>query len=109
MRRIPAAMAAMAVMATLSGGCGGGDDDTPPTTVTTQPPAPTTTIPQGDAKGIACLNLATEGLKLFNDYYEFEARGVRPPNPEPYRVKADELRAEQARLGCPGELLKAFP
>ena len=100
---------ASVILLGVLGACGGDGDDPPPTTVTTQPTTTTTMLPQGDAKGIACLNLATEGLKLFNDYYEFEARGVRPPDPEPYRIRADELRAEQVRLGCPGELLKAFP
>ena len=89
------------------GGCGGGDDVPPPTT-TTEAPTTTLTIPQGDAQGIACLRLATEALDLFNDFRE-ASRGVIAPDPEPFRERAVELRAEQARLGCPGELLKGFP
>ena len=91
----------------LLGGCGGSDDGAPPTTVTTEP-APTTTIEQGDAKGIACLNVATAGLAVRNDYNQ-AARGVAgPPDPEPYRDRAAVLRAEHERLGCPGELLDGF-
>ena len=83
------------------------DDGAPPTTVTTEP-APTTTIEQGDAKGIACLNVATAGLAVRNDFNQ-ASRGVAgPPDPEPYRERAAVLRAEHERLGCPGELLDGF-
>ncbi len=104
-RRFPAAMAAMVAMVWL-GGCGDGDDSAPPTTVTTEP-APTTTIEQGDAQGIACLNVSTQGLKLRNDYNQ-AARGVVAPDPEPYREEAVALRAEHDRLDCPGDLLRGF-
>ena len=102
------ALATAAVLALgLLGGCVGGDADPPPTTVTTEP-APTTTIEQGDAKGIACLNVATAGLAVRNDYNQ-ASRGVAgPPDPEPYRERAAVLRAEHEGLGCPGELLRGF-
>ncbi len=105
MRRTSAAIAVGFVLAFL-GGCGGGSDDPPPTTVTTEP-APTTTLVQGDPQGIACLEVATEGLKLRNDF-NLASRGVIAPDPEPYRQRAVALRAEHARLGCPGDLLKGF-
>jgi len=106
MRRTLAAMAVVLVLAGL-GACAGGDDDPPPTT-TTQATTTTVTIPQGDAQGIACLRLATEALKLFNDFRQ-ASRGIVAPDPQPYREEADVLRAEHARLGCPGELLRGFP
>jgi hypothetical protein len=94
------------VVGILLGGCGGGDDPPPTTTVTE--PATTlttvTTVPQG----VACLNLATEALRLLNDFRQ-ASRGIVAPDPEPYRQEAEALRAEHARLGCPGELLKGFP
>ena len=90
------------------GGCGGSDDAPPPTT-TSEPPTTTVTIPQGDAKGIACLRLATEALSLLNDF-RLASRGVAgPPDLAPYRESADAMRAEHARLECPGDLLKGFP
>ena len=89
------------------GGCGGGDDKPPPTT-TTEATTTTVTRPQSNAQGIACLRLATEALDLFNDFRE-ASRGIVAPDPEPFRERAAELRAEHARLGCPGELLKGFP
>jgi hypothetical protein len=105
-RRALATAAAVLALGVLAG-CVGGDADPPPTTVTTEP-APTTTIEQGDAKGIACLNNATAGLAVRNDYNQ-ASRGVAgPPDPEPYRERAAVLRAEHERLGCPGELLAGF-
>ncbi len=103
MRRLVAATAAVVTLALL-GACGDGDEPPPPTTVITEP---TTTLVQGDPQGIACLNHATEALQLLNDFRQ-ASRGVVAPDPEPYRQRAIELRAEQARLGCPGELLKGF-
>jgi hypothetical protein len=102
-------MAAMAATLTLLvlGGCAGGGGASPPTTVTTEP-APTTTIEQGDAQGIACLNVATAGLKLRNDFIQAQ-RGIVAPDLESYRERAVALRTEHARLGCPGELLRGFP
>ncbi len=106
--RAATAVVAAILVAGALGGCGGGDDAPPPTT-TTEPPTTTVTIPQGDAKGIACLRLATEALSLLNDY-RLASRGVvGPPDPAPYRESADALRAEHARLECPGDLLKGFP
>jgi hypothetical protein len=104
-RRLPAAIVAMVAMVVL-GGCGGDGESAPPTTVTTEP-APTTTIEQGDAQGIACLNVSTQGLKLRNDYNQ-AARGIVAPDPDPYRQTAATLRAEHDRLGCPGDLLRGF-
>ncbi|HVF13551.1 MAG TPA: hypothetical protein VM942_03070 [Acidimicrobiales bacterium] len=108
MRRIRTMVAATVLVAAALGGCGGGGDDPPPTTVTTEAPTTTVTIPQGDAAGIACLNLSTRALKLFNDFRQ-ASRGIVAPDPEPYRQEAEALRAEHASLGCPGELLEAFP
>ena len=105
-RRIVASLGAVLMLAG-AGGCSGGRDDPPPTT-TTEAPTTTVTIAQGDAQGIACLRLATEALQLFNDF-RTASRGIVAPDPQPYRDRADVLRAEQARLGCPGELLKGFP
>lgn len=100
-RLLVAAVLALAV----TGGCGdSGSESPPPTTVA---PEPTTTLEQGDARGIACLNHSTQALKLLNDF-NLASRGVVAPDPEPYRQRAIELRAEHARLGCPGELLKGF-
>lgn len=97
----------LAVLAlALGGACGGGGDPVPPTT--TVAPEPTTTLVQGDPRGIACLNNSTAALALLNDF-RLESRGIVAPDPEPYRQKANELRAEHARLGCPGELLRGFP
>ena len=90
------------------GGCGRGGDAPPPTTTTTVPAPTTTGMPQGDAQGIACLRLSTEALRLFNDF-RAESRGIVAPDPEPYRARAQALREEHARLGCPGELLRGFP
>jgi hypothetical protein len=98
---------AAAVAACSLAACGGGDDSPPPVTVTTEP-APTTTIEQGDAQGIACLNLATEGLALLNSYRQAQ-RGVAGADEARYAADAAVLRAEHERLGCPGDLLRGFP
>ncbi|HEX7275957.1 MAG TPA: hypothetical protein VF244_01150, partial [Acidimicrobiales bacterium] len=75
MRRLLAAVAVLSLVA--AGGCGDGDDPPPPTTVVT---APTTTLAQGDAQGIACLNHSTEALQLLNDF-NLASRGVVAPDP----------------------------
>jgi hypothetical protein len=107
MRRSLAAVATVFLVAAL-GGCGRGDDAPAPTTTTTVPATTTTGLPQGDAQGIACLRLSTQALALFNDF-RAASRGIVAPDPEPYRQQAEALRAEHARLGCPGELLAGFP
>jgi len=106
MRRIVMTMVVLVSIVTL-GGCGDDGDGTPPTTVATEPATTITTIAQGDAQGIACLNLATEALKLKNDF-RLESRGIVAPDEDAYRAEAAALRAEHARLGCPGELLRGF-
>jgi hypothetical protein len=103
---------AAVLMLGLLAGCGDGGDDPPPTTVTTE--APTTTVVP-DIQGIECLRVATEALRLANDFRDpAGGRGVVGPY-EPSeeavaagRAKAAELRAEHARLGCPGQILRGF-
>jgi hypothetical protein len=100
---------AVVVLVALSG-CGTGAEDPPPTTVTTE--APTTTVVP-DTKGIECLKVATEALSLVNDFRQSSRGVVGPTEPTPEkaaagRAKAAELRAEHARLGCPGEILRGF-
>ena len=105
-------MALLVLLLVALGACGTGGDDPPPTTVTTE--APTTTV-VADEQGIACLRVSTEALKLANDFRDpAGGRGVVGPterSPETVaagRAQADELRAEYARLGCPGEILRGF-
>ncbi len=105
MRRTLTTLAAVLTFATL-GGCGEGDD-APAASTTTEPATTTSSIEQGDAKGIACAFLSTRELKLRNDYRD-EARGILPPDDEAYRQEANELRAEHIRLGCPGVPLRGF-
>lgn len=104
-RAIPGGRWVAAVLVgVLLGACGGGGDPPPTTTTVTEPPTTVTTISQG----VRCLNLSTEALKLLNDF-RLASRGIIAPDPEPYRQEAEVLRAEHARLGCPGELLRGFP
>jgi hypothetical protein len=95
---------AVVLLGGVLGACGGGRDELRPTTTVTEPPTTVTTI----SPGVLCLNLSTEALRLLNDF-RLASRGIIAPDPEPYRQEAEVLRAEQARLGCPGELLKGFP
>jgi hypothetical protein len=110
MRRALLRMVVTAALVALAG-CGeqggGGDDGGATTTVA---PVTTTTSPvvAGDPKGIACLELATEGLKLRNDYIQAQ-RGIVAPDDDDYRRRGDALRARHAELGCPGDLLRGFP
>jgi hypothetical protein len=108
MRRIHATSvgrwAASLLLGGVLGGCAGGSQEPPPTTTITEPPTTVTTI----SPGVLCLNLSTEALKLLNDF-RLASRGIIAPDPEPYRQEAEVLRADHARLGCPGELLKGFP
>ena len=109
MRRALAATAEALLLGVLAG-CGSGGDGPPPTTVTTE--APTTTV-VADIKGIACLRVSTEALKLTNDFRQSSRGVVGPTEPPPEklaagRAKAAELRAEYARLGCPGQILRGF-
>ncbi len=111
-RRIPGALSAVLVLAVLAAGCSGDGDEPPSTTVTTE--APTTTVVP-DNKGIACLRVSTDALKLANDFRDpAGGRGVvGPSDPSPEavaagRARAAELRAEYARLGCPGQILRGF-
>ena len=107
MRRALAATAAVLLLGVMAAGCGGGDDDPPPTTVTTEPTTTPSTI-ESNANAVACLTLSTDGLQLLNDFRQ-ASRGIIAPDPAPYKERADALRAEYARLGCPGELLRGFP
>ena len=75
--------------------------------MTTEPPTTSSSI-ASNADAVACLTLATEGLKLLNDYRR-DSRGIVGADEARYRADADTLRAEFAELGCRGELLKGFP
>jgi hypothetical protein len=98
---------ALVALAGCGGGGGGGNGGAATTTVA---PATTTTSPvvAGDQQGIACLEVATEALKLRNDYIQAQ-RGIVAPDDDDYRRRGDALRARHADLGCPGDLLRGFP
>jgi len=80
--------------------CGGGGSSTEsgPTTTPSTAAIPTTT-PTTSYTQNPCFKFPVEVLRLQNDW-RLEQRGIREPDKEPYRRRAQALVDEARQLGC---------